>query len=110
MNNNHEILRHTSDNGRRLHSAPESHLLTGHHEYAARPVERVGDDLDFDFQAVLHAVIRRRGWIFASTAAMLALTALACFFMTPRYQAESTLEILKQNAGPLPMTSDPAAN
>src|SRR5262249_4732976 len=26
------------------------------------------------------------------------------------YQAESTLEILKQNAGPLPMTSDPAAN
>jgi len=48
-------------------------------------------------------------WIFVCTAAMAAVAAAVCLFMTPQYEAESTLEILKQNAGPLSAGSDPTA-
>jgi capsular exopolysaccharide synthesis family protein len=106
---NHEIMRQRAEAGQhRFEIARERYVLPASPD-RARLVGRASDDLDFDFLAVLHAIIRRRTWIYVCTAATMALAALVCFFMTPQYQAESTLEVLKQNAGPLPVGADGAA-
>lgn len=110
MSGSYEMMRHRADNeGDRIAIATRSYVLPG----AGASVERQAgsnDDLDFDLRAVLHAMVRRRMWVYLCTATMTAIAALVCLLMTPQYQAESTVEILKQNAGPLPVGSDAAAN
>ena len=59
------------------------------------------DDSDLDIFAMVQILRKRKAWIFASTAAMLAFAVLLCIFMPRKYKAESKLEILKQDAGGL---------
>jgi capsular exopolysaccharide synthesis family protein len=57
------------------------------------------DDSDVDTVAAIRILLRRRRWIYACTATMVALAALACLLTTPRYTAVSQLQLLKQNMG-----------
>jgi polysaccharide biosynthesis transport protein len=108
--NNYKMFRPGTENKQhRLDFAPPSHLFAAVESSARGPDGKASDELDFDLQAVLHAIIRRRVWMYVCTAAMMALAALVCFLMTPQYEAQSTIEILKQNPGPLPASGDPAA-
>jgi polysaccharide biosynthesis transport protein len=59
------------------------------------------DELDLDLHAVVRALLRGRVWIYACTASMLAAAILVCMVMTPRYQAVSEVQVLKQDMGRL---------
>jgi succinoglycan biosynthesis transport protein ExoP len=109
MSNNYELMPYGAGTEQhRIETVPVRHVLPGTAASPGKPAGRAKEDLDFDLHSVLHAIIRRQAWMYASTAAMLAAAALVCIFMTPQYQAESTLEILKQTTGPLPVGSDGA--
>lgn len=49
--------------------------------------------------AFLQILARRKIWIYASVAVFLALAAVVCFVMKPRYRAETQLQILKHDLG-----------
>jgi succinoglycan biosynthesis transport protein ExoP len=70
------------------------------------------EDLDLDLRSILQKLFRRWKWILLSTAAMVCLAALVCFFMTPQYKAESKIELLKQDAGGIALSegSNPASD
>lgn len=107
MSNNYEMVRHGAETEQhRLETAPARLVLPGAGAWPDKPASAPKEDLDFDAHAVLHAIIRRRAWMYVCTATMLAAAALVCISMTPQYKAESTLEILKQNTGPLSGVSD----
>ena len=67
-------------------------------------------DLDLDLRDVFRALVRRRRWIYAWTAAMLLAAGLVCLFMTPQFKAESKLEILKQDTGGLSLGANGPAS
>jgi capsular exopolysaccharide synthesis family protein len=107
MSNNYELTRREAEGEQhRIEAVTVRHFLPGAGASPDKPAGRRKEDLDFDLRAVLHAIIRRRIWMYVCTATMLTVAALVCVFMTPQYAAESTLEILKPNPGPLPVGSD----
>lgn len=107
MSNNYELIRRAAGiEQHQIETAPVRHVLPVAGASPGKPAGRPREDLDFDLHAVLHAIIRRRVWMYVCTATMLAAAAWLCIFMTPQYKAESTLEILKQNTGPLSVGSD----
>lgn len=57
------------------------------------------DDSVLDIVAVVKILLRRKIWIYASLAICLALAALVCVVMTPRYKAQAQIEILKEDPG-----------
>jgi polysaccharide biosynthesis transport protein len=59
------------------------------------------DDTVLDIVGVVRTLARRRVWIYGSLAICLALAALVCLVMTPRYRAEAQIELLKQDVGGL---------
>ena len=62
-----------------------------------RTASKTSDESDFDAIAIVQTLLRRRVWIYVCTAAMLAAAALVCIVMTPKYKAESKLQVLKQD-------------
>ena len=99
MSRNYELIRKAGD-------AIHAHRGTGRYTPPSPPrvpVAEVGTageqtrDLDLNIGDLVQAIVRRRAWIYACTAAMLLAAGLVCLFMTPKYKAESKLEILKQD-------------
>lgn len=110
MSHHYEVMRYGAETEpHRIETVPPRHVLPDAGASPCKPAGRAKEDLDFDLHAVLHAIIRRRVWMYVCTATMLAVAALVCIFMTPQYKTESTLEILKQNTSPLPVGSDGTA-
>jgi succinoglycan biosynthesis transport protein ExoP len=108
MSKNYELLLHVGrpsplmDNQARMTTSDTHPVLRVHPPPGDEPGTRnTSDDLDFEVRAFLQAILRRRVWIYVSTATMLAAAGLVCLFMTPQYKAESKLEILKQDTGGL---------
>ena len=90
------------DNQRRKTGTEPHHLLPIIARSANGPTSRkISDESDFDMVAVLQILLRRRVWIYVCTATMLAVATLVCLLMTPKYKAESKLEILKQDTSGL---------
>ncbi len=67
-------------------------------------------DMDVNIPNLLHAIFRRRNWIYLWTLIMLAAAGLVCAFMTPQYKAESKVEILKQDTSGLSLNAGGAAS
>jgi uncharacterized protein involved in exopolysaccharide biosynthesis len=92
MSKNYELLRQIDSQHREVRTLP---TIARSSERRAAP--KTTDESDFDLQPLL----RRRVWIYYCTAGMLAVAALVCVFMTPRYTAVSQIEMLKQDTGNL---------
>ena len=92
MSKNYELLRQIDSQRKEVRTLP---TIARSSERRAAP--KITDESDFDLQPLL----RRRVWIYYCTAGMLALAALVCVFMTPRYTAVSQIEMLKQDTGNL---------
>jgi succinoglycan biosynthesis transport protein ExoP len=105
MSKNYDLLRQLGaplmhNLGRRTRTEPHRSLPIA--RSASGPAShKTSDELDFDLDAVLQILVRRRVWILVSTATMLAAAMLACLLITPKYKAESRLEILKQDTSSL---------
>lgn len=67
---------------------------------------RPASEVEFDVQGLIRGILRRRRWIYVSTSLMIAAAALVCLAMSPRYRAESTVEILRRNAAGLSLPKD----
>ena len=103
MTRNHELipkadaeLRARWEAGEEMRRLPSSAAEARRLTSSERP-----NDLDVDLHAVLQAILRRRVWIYAWVAIMLAVAALVCLLMTPQYKAESKLQLLKQDTSGL---------
>lgn len=102
MSKNHEPIRQSAlidNHGRK--TATEIRLSPMIARPRKRPTPQSSDESDFDIHAILQILVRRRVWIVACTAIMLAAAALVCILMTPQYEAVSRLELLKQDRGGL---------
>jgi len=100
MNRNYEPSLPTHSH--RQHNSLDTRLSPAFARSTDRPaVPKSNDDSDFDIFALVQIIRKRKAWIFACTAAMLAIALLVCIFMPRKYKAESKLEILKQDAGGL---------
>ncbi|MBV8206124.1 MAG: polysaccharide biosynthesis tyrosine autokinase [Acidobacteria bacterium] len=110
MSKNYELLR---QNGNRTPARDGKDRATewdrGPVVLAAQPVERPAgskaENLDFDLHGILSVLRRRKHWIAGCTLAMLVAAALVCIFMTPRYKAESKIEVLKQDQASLGLST-----
>lgn len=107
MSKNYEMIR-TAGAARHSHLEPSAAVpppqLSAPVPARAMATEQP-NDLDLNIHAVLQAILRRRMWIYVSTATMILAAALVCLFMTPQYKAESKLEILKQDTSGLSLSS-----
>ena len=64
------------------------------------------DDMNFDLLGGVRILVRRRRWIYLCAALMLLCTGVVCIVMTPQYQADAKLEILKQDISGLTLNSN----
>jgi capsular exopolysaccharide synthesis family protein len=102
MSRNYELIpKADAAIGPRLEDQEAVRRLPSSVHETKRPTVEQPNDLDVDLHGVLQAILRRRGWIYAWVAIMLAVAALVCLFMTPQYKAESKLQILKQDTSGL---------
>lgn len=98
--NRNSPLQPSPEYGRRS-TLPGPRLLAG--RMSPTPVAP-GDGSDVDLFALFRILVRRRAWICACTATMLAAAALVCFLSTPRYRAVTQLQLLKQDMGGLSLS------
>jgi polysaccharide biosynthesis transport protein len=64
------------------------------------PTCPTSENVDLDIRTLMQTLVRRRVWIYVCTATMLAVAALVCVLMPPKYKAVSRIELLKQDVGP----------
>jgi succinoglycan biosynthesis transport protein ExoP len=104
MSKNYELLCQVgnsspvTDNQRQNTRTERHYLLPSIARSANGPTPcKITDESDVDMHAVLQILLRRRVWIYVCTATMLVAAAMVCLVMTPKYKAESKLEILRQD-------------
>ena len=96
MSKNHELSLPIKNQNRQPAKAARL-LPTIARSIDGQTASKTNDESDVDMIAIVQTLLRRRAWIYVCTATMLAVAALVCIFMTPKYRAESKLQILKQD-------------